>query len=130
MYCSKHIHSLIWCTFMSIISISWNKGRLGSMILRGNDSTRLKFEWAKLPPLKSVSFQGCFQSNFNLVKSFPLNIISILTINWAIASNVLFEAYSSTNKMYPYEHNFYLWLFLENDLQIPCPQKEPIISFF
>ena len=29
-------------------SISWNKGHLGSITLRRNDSTRLKFKWAKL----------------------------------------------------------------------------------
>ena len=49
--------------FFRIKLISWNKGRLGSIILRGNDSTRLKFKWAHL--------------NISLVQSFPLNKIKL-----------------------------------------------------
>ena len=77
-----HIYIIL---FIDISKISWNKGHLGSIILRGNYSTRLKFKWAKLSNHCNRSvfkaylhwFESLARLNFILLESFPLNISKI-----------------------------------------------------
>ena len=100
-----------WPSYIDF-NISWNKGPLGS-ILRGNDSTRLKFRWAKL---SNHCNRSVFKADFNMYTNICIytdfNVYTYIYI-YADFNKCI------TYKSYTYMHNNYCISDISNRWSMP-----------